>query len=72
VTARYILEQGYESGLFREGTQVLMTEVHNLGPALADLRNERVRVITRGVIIVEYFPDYAVHPEGLQNLKPHS
>jgi hypothetical protein len=68
LTVRYILEQGYESGLFREGTQVLLTEVHGLGTALSRLDNERVRVITKGIVSLEYYPDYSVYntPRGLQ------
>jgi ABC-type branched-subunit amino acid transport system substrate-binding protein len=68
VTARLILEQGYASGLFREGTAVVMTEIHGLEEALSVLDNELVRTITKGLLTLEYFPDYAVHTSsrGLQ------
>jgi ABC-type branched-subunit amino acid transport system substrate-binding protein len=60
VTLRDLLVQGHESGLFRDGTQVLATEIHGFDEVLAELDDAVAEIITKGLLITEYSPDYPV------------
>jgi ABC-type branched-subunit amino acid transport system substrate-binding protein len=59
-TARDLLLQGYELGLFREGTQVLLAELTGFSASLSALSDEKVGAITKGLVSLRYAPNYSV------------
>jgi ABC-type branched-subunit amino acid transport system substrate-binding protein len=65
---RSLLEQGHELGLFRDGTQILLGETPGLSSALQGLDDQIVDEITKGLVTMQYSPDYSISttPRGIQ------